>query len=189
MNATINGCGGRVPPRRNRGPTQDLVVLLQPEDLGLQLPGLGQLLTGGARPLTAVGRGLAHPAAHGLVPEPLAAGHGMTRSGQRRVVGRWSRTRRVHRSLTFASSLFGIFASFLLTRMRHQTWDASSMLRERLGSGKGYARSPPHEEGVGGPSCRPARTVAPTRPDARHYGRTGIRRSWRRPHIAESLPV
>ena len=49
------------PDRENRGPTQDLVVLLQPADLGLQLLDLGQLLAGRPRPLTAVGLGLTDP--------------------------------------------------------------------------------------------------------------------------------
>lgn len=44
MNATINDREGRVPLGENRGPPQDVVVLVELADLEFQLPDLGQLL-------------------------------------------------------------------------------------------------------------------------------------------------
>ena len=60
---------------------------------------------------------------------------------------RWSRTRRVHRSLTFASILFGMFASFQLKRMRHETWDGSVQSPIELDVGLPPLCAAPHRGG------------------------------------------
>jgi hypothetical protein len=86
MKPTISGFGGRAPRRRNRGLTKDLVVLLQPADLRLEIPDLSQLLTGRPRPMAIIDLGLNHPASHRLLTQPLTARHHRGRSRQRRVL-------------------------------------------------------------------------------------------------------
>lgn len=70
----------------NRGPAEDLVIFLEPPDLGLELLDLSQLLGRGALALPAVDLGLDHPATHGLLPEPLAASDGLRGEHQSRPV-------------------------------------------------------------------------------------------------------
>ena len=82
MNARISGCGGRAPPRRNRGPAKDLVVLPQPLDLALQALDLGRLFARdtGAGPV--VDLGLGQPAPHGLPRDTFLASDRGRRRGQ-----------------------------------------------------------------------------------------------------------
>src|SRR5699024_7677560 len=66
--------GVELPREENRGPTQDLVVLPQPPDLGLQALDLGRLLAGHARTGSVVDLGLGQPAPHGLARDALLTG-------------------------------------------------------------------------------------------------------------------
>src|SRR5699024_2990957 len=66
--------GVELPRQENRGPTQDLVVLPQPPELGLQALDLGRLLAGHARTGSVVDLGLGQPAPHGLARDALLTG-------------------------------------------------------------------------------------------------------------------
>jgi hypothetical protein len=107
MNATINGCGGRVPLEENRGPAQDLIVLLQPADLGRELFGLRQLLTRGALALPAVDLGLDTERRTDSFPTPSQRATASAAAVRVGYSCRWSRTRSAQRSLTFGSIFFG----------------------------------------------------------------------------------
>ncbi len=66
----------------NRGPAEDLGVVLEPEDRGLEVRDLGEFLARGTLVLSAVDLGLHDPAAHRLLAEVLPTCNGLGRRGQ-----------------------------------------------------------------------------------------------------------
>ncbi len=72
----------RIRPENNRGPAEDLGVVLEPEDRGLEVRDLGEFLARGTLVLSAVDLGLHDPAAHRLLAEVLPTCNGLGRRGQ-----------------------------------------------------------------------------------------------------------
>lgn len=104
MNATVSGCGVELGRDDNRGPAQDVVVLLEAADPGLELADLSQFLARCALALPAVDLGLYHPAVHRLwtwtrCREDCVSGCGPRSAGVSEPPSQpWRHTRPTHRA-------------------------------------------------------------------------------------------
>ena len=78
--------GVEFPQKENRGPAKDVVVVLQPAGLGLELLDLRQFLTGGSAALTAIDLRLHVPAWHALRNHPIALSYQLSGRGRVRAL-------------------------------------------------------------------------------------------------------
>jgi hypothetical protein len=95
------------PREEDRGPAKDVVVLLEPPDLGFQVPDLGQFLARGAPALATVDLRLQIPAADRLGPHAVALGDRLRCGSRVRILRAASSICWTQRSLTFESIFFG----------------------------------------------------------------------------------
>src|SRR5699024_5597796 len=118
--------GVELPREENRGPTQDLVVLPQPPDLGLQALDLGRLLAGHARTGSVVDLGLGQPAPHGLARDALLTGdRGHRRSHGGVLLGVLAHEPHAPRAQLGIDLLRHAVYPLGLKQQRHQTRDGS----------------------------------------------------------------
>src|SRR5699024_315553 len=122
--AAVWGVG--LPREETRGPTQDLVVLPQPPDLGLQALDLGRLLAGHARTGSVVDLGLGQPAPHGLARDALLTGdRGHRRSHGGVLLGVLAHEPHAPRAQLGIDLLRHAVYPLGLKQQRHQTRDGS----------------------------------------------------------------
>src|SRR5699024_8049028 len=160
--------GVELPREENRGPTQDLVVLPQPPDLGLQALDLGRLLAGHARTGSVVDLGLGQPAPHGLARDALLTGdRGHRRSHGGVLLGVLAHEPHAPRAQLGIDLLRHAVYPLGLKQQRHQTRDGSDPPRHRERP-RPPRRHPPHPPTDGPPARRLRKHLAPS-PDRPHH--------------------